>query len=177
MPQFLDGKFAMSFGNGPWYQDMLASKPGFKYAILPMPTGPGGHHGQVCWAGFGMAPTSKNKDAAWKLLKALGTDIGQKQYGQHALSSMPTIMADKTTHPFWSTFINEVKYLDPLDDLKNPYYLQCVGTPAGDQITAVLFGEEGANKDVKQLVDQVMPDLQKCLDTQGKSMPTPTPAK
>lgn len=176
MPSFLDGKFAMVI-NGPWYLDMLQGKPGFKYTILPMPTGPGGHHGAVCWAGFGLAPTSKNKDAAWLLLKALGTEMGQKQYGQHALSSMPTIMADKTSDPFWSTFIKEVQYLDPLDDLKNPYYLQCVGTPAGAEITSVLFGEEGADKDVKTLVNSVMPDLQKCMDTQGKSMPTPTPGK
>jgi multiple sugar transport system substrate-binding protein len=173
MPMYMDGKIAMVFGNGPWYLDTLEGKPGFKYSILPMPTGPGGHHDAVCWAGFGMAPTSKNKDAAWKLLKALGTEIGQKQYGQHALSSMPSIMEAHKDHPFWSTFINEVKYLDPLDDLKNPYYTLCIDSGAGQQITGVLFGEEGADKDVKELVNKVLPDLQRCLDDHGKSLPTP----
>lgn len=79
-------------------------------------------------------------------------------------------MEGKEDHPFWGTFISEAAYLAPLDDLKNPYYLQCVGNPAGQQITQVLFGEEGANIDVAELVNRVMPELQECLDTQGASM-------
>jgi multiple sugar transport system substrate-binding protein len=173
IPQYLDGKIAMVFGYGPWFLGSLEEKPGFKYAIVPMPTGPGGHHSAVCWAGFGLAPTSKNKDAAWKLLKALGTEIGQKQYGEHALSSMPAIMESKKGHPFWTTFIEEVKYLDPLDDLKNPYYTLCVDVEGGKLIPAVLFGEEGANLDVKELVNKVMPDLQRCMDEHGKMPATP----
>jgi multiple sugar transport system substrate-binding protein len=167
MPLFLEGQIAMVFGMGPWFLSMLEEQPGFEYAILPMPTGPGGKHGAVCWAGFGLSPTSEDPDSAWLLLKALGTELGQRQYGEHALSSMPAIMEGKTDHPFWGTFINEANYLDSLDDLKNPYYLQCVGTPAGERITAVLFGEEGADVDVAGLVNEVMPDLQACLDQGG----------
>ncbi|HLV37593.1 MAG TPA: sugar ABC transporter substrate-binding protein [Spirillospora sp.] len=171
MPLFLEGNIAMVFGMGPWFLSMLEEQPGFEYAILPMPTGPGGiKEGAVCWAGFGLAPTSENPDAAWLLLRALGTEIGQRHYGEHALSSMPSIMEGKEDHPFWGTFISEAAYLAPLDDLKNPYYLQCVGNPAGQQITQVLFGEEGANIDVAELVNRVMPELQECLDTQGASM-------
>lgn len=169
MPEYLSGKIAMVFGMGPWFLGMLEEQPGFEYAILPMPTGPGGKHGAVCWAGFGLSPTSENPEAAWLLLRALGTDIGQAQYGEHALSSMPAIMEGKIDHPFWGTFINEAGYLDSLDDLKNPYYLQCVGTPAGTEITAVLFGEEGADVDVEALVNEKMPEYQACMDNQGAS--------
>lgn len=166
MQAFYDGKIAMVFGMGPWYQDALQQQPGFEYVILPMPTGPGGHHEAVCWAGFGMAPTSKNKDAAWLLLKALGTDIGQKQYSQHALSAMPKYMQTKTDDPFWSTFIKEVQYLDPLDDLRNPYYLQCF-TPG---FTAEVFGEKGKGMDIAKYVnDEVLPKTQQCLDQHGKT--------
>ena len=146
MPEFLGGNIAMVFGMGPWYFGSLEEQPGFEYAILPMPTGPGGHHGQVCWAGFGMSPTTEHPEETWQVLMALGTEIGQRQYGEHALSSMPTIMEDKVDHPFWGTFLHEVEYLDALDDLKSPYYLQCVGTPAGSEITAVLFGEFGRGR-------------------------------
>lgn len=52
MPEFLAGNIAMVFGMGPWYLSTLEEQPGFEYAILPMPAGPGGHHGQVCWAGL-----------------------------------------------------------------------------------------------------------------------------
>lgn len=169
IPEFLDGKIAMIFGMGPWFLGSLEEQPGFEYAILPMPTGPGGHHGAVCWAGFGMAPTSENPDAAWLLLEALGTELGQRQYGEHALSSMPTIMESKLDHPFWGAFLHEVEYLDALDDLKNPYYLQCVGNPAGSEITAVLFGESGADVDVAALVNERMPEYQACMDAQGES--------
>jgi ABC-type glycerol-3-phosphate transport system substrate-binding protein len=164
MPEFLAGNIAMVFGMGPWYLSTLEEQPGFEYAILPMPAGPGGHHGQVCWAGFGMSPTTDTPDETWLVLKSLGTEIGQRQYGQHALSSMPTIMEDKVDHPFWGTFLNEVQYLDGLDDLKSPYYLQCVGTPAGSEITAVLFGESGADVDVASLVNERMAEYQACLD-------------
>jgi multiple sugar transport system substrate-binding protein len=168
MPEFLAGNIAMVFGMGPWFLGMMEEQPGFEYAILPMPTGPGGHHTAVCWAGFGLAPTSENPDEAWLLLRALGTEIGQQQYGEHALSSMPSIMEGKTDHPFFGTFISEAAYLDPLDDLRNPYYLQCVGTPAGQEITAVLFGEEGADVDVAALVNERMPEYQACMDNQGE---------
>ncbi len=168
MPLFLDGQIAMIFGMGPWFLSMLEEQPAFQYAILPMPTGPGGHHGAVCWAGFGLSPNSEHPDEAWLLLRALGTEIGQRHYGEHALSSMPIIMEDKTDHPFWGTFIREAEFLAPLDDLTNPYYGQCVGTPAGQQITAVLFGDEGADMDVAELVNQVTPEFQACLDNQGE---------
>jgi multiple sugar transport system substrate-binding protein len=171
MPLFYSGQVAMVFGMGPWFLGQMEEQPGFEYAILPMPHGPGGHHGAVCWAGFGLAPTSENKDEAWLLLRALGTEIGQRQYSQHALSSMPEMMEGKTDHPFWGTFIREAEFLAPLDDLKNPYYLQCVGDPAGDQITAVLLGEEGADIDVAELVNEVMPELQECMDSHGETAP------
>lgn len=167
MPQFLDGKIAMVFGMGPWFLGMMEERPGFQYAILPMPSGPQGVHMAVCWAGFGMAPNATDRDASWLLLRALGTEIGQRHYGEHALSSMPAIMEGKLDHPFWGTFIRSADYLDPLDDLTNPYYLQCVGNPAGERITGVLFGETGADIDVAALVNEVLPDLQRCLDEQG----------
>ncbi len=166
MQAFLDGQFAMVFGMGPWFLGMLEETPGFEWAILPMPEGPGGHHGAVCWAGFGLAPTSKNKDEAWLLLKALGTEIGQRHYGEHALSSMPTIMEEKTDHPFWSVFIKEAEYLDSLDDLKSQYYLQCIGD---DAFTSVIFGETGADLDIAAYMnDEVVPILQQCLDSHAE---------
>jgi ABC-type glycerol-3-phosphate transport system substrate-binding protein len=167
MPLFLDGQVAMVFGMGPWYLSMLEEQPDFEYAILPMPTGPGGKHGAVCWAGFGMAPTSQHPDEAWLLLKALGTEIGQRQYGEHALSSMPSIMESKLDHPFWATFIHEAEYLDQLDDLRSPYYLQCIGDPA---FTAVIFGDDGADLDIaKYMNETVVPELQTCLEAQGQT--------
>ncbi len=168
MPLFLDGDIAMVFGMGPWFLGMLEEQPDFDYAVLPMPHGPGGHHGAVCWAGFAMSPTAENPDEAWLFLRALGTEIGQQHYGEHALSAMPSVMEGKEDHPFWGTFMAEAGFLDSLDDLKSPYYLQCVGDPAGEQITAVLFGEEGADVDVEELVNEVMVQLQQCVDQQGE---------
>src|SRR5436190_17374641 len=124
-----------------------------------MPTGPGWHHGAVAWAGFGIAANTKHPREAWLLVKALGTEVGQRHYSEHALSSMPSMMTSKTDHIFWSTFLKEIDYLDPLDDLKNPYYLDCVGVPAGDKINGVLFSVEGATTNIKELIDSVMPTM------------------
>jgi multiple sugar transport system substrate-binding protein len=163
MQAFYDGQLAMVFGMGPWFLGQMEEQPDFEYAILPMPTGPGGHHGAVCWAGFGLAPTSDNKDSAWLFLKALGTEIGQRHYSEHALSSMPVFMEEKADHPFWSTFIKEAEYLDSLDDLKSPYYLLCVGEPA-TWYTAIM-GEAGKDMDIAAYInDEVLPQLEQCLE-------------
>ena len=96
-------------------------------------------------------------------MKALGTEIGQRQYSEHALSSMPAMMEGKTDDPFWSTFIKEVDYLDSLDDLKSPYYLQCIGDPA---FTSVIFGADGADMDIADYMNNtVVPELDQCLQT------------
>ena len=166
MPIFLEGEIAMVFGMGPWFLGMLEEQPDFEYAILPMPDGPGGHHGAVCWAGFAMSPNSERPDEAWLLLRALGTEIGQTHYGEHALSAMPAITEDKIEHPFWDTFINEIEHLDSLDDLKNPYYLMCADEHAGPFLET-LFGEEGADIDVEEVTNEVMDEFQQCLDQQG----------
>ncbi len=42
----------------------------------------------------------------------------------------------------------------------------------GDRVTAVLFGEEGADLDAAELVNEVLPDLQTCLDTHGETPAT-----
>ncbi len=163
MQAFYDGQFAMVFGMGPWFLGQMEEQPGFEYAILPMPTGPGGHRGAVCWAGFGMSPNSDDKDATWLLLKALGTEIGQTHYSEHALSAMPAMMEGKLDHPFWATFVNEAEYLDPLDDLKSPYYLQCIGEPAAWYTS--IFSEESADMDIAAYMNgDVVPTLQECLD-------------
>ena len=87
MQAFYDGQIAMVVRHGSLVpRRQLEEQPDFEYAILPMPTGPGGHHGAVCWAGFGLSPTSENKDAAWLFLKSLGTEIGQRHYSEFALS-------------------------------------------------------------------------------------------
>lgn len=163
MQAFYDGQTAMVFGMGPWFLGQLEEQPDFEYAILPMPTGPGGHRGAVCWAGFGLAPTSQNKDAAWLFLKSLGTEIGQRHYSEHALSAMPAMMEGKMDHPFWSTFIKEAEYLDALDDLKSPYYLQCIGEPA--TWYTQIFSEASADLDIAAYMNnEVLPQLQQCLD-------------
>lgn len=165
MQALYDGQVAMVFGYGPWFLGQMEAQPDFEYAILPMPSGPGGHHGAVCWAGFGLAPTSENKEAAWLLLKALGTEIGQRQYSEHALTSMPQFMEveEKTDHPFWATFIKEAGYLADLDDLKNPYYAQCLDAENG--FTAVVLSEASADMDIAAYInEEILPQAQACLD-------------
>jgi len=166
MPLYLEGDIAMVFGMGPWFLGMLEEQPDFEYAILPMPHGPGGHHGAVCWAGFTMSPTSEHPDEAWLLLRALGTEIGQTHYSEHALSAMPAMVESKIGHPFYSTFIDAIDYLDPLDDLTNQYYLLCADEHAGPFLET-LFGDEGADVDVEEMTNEVMLAFQDCLDQGG----------
>ncbi len=160
---FQDGKLAMWFGMGPWFLSALEETPDLDWAIVPFPAGPeGGRGSAVCWAGFGIYPDTEHPDEAWLLLRELGTEPGQLSYGEHALSSMPSVTGDKADHPFWGTFIEEAQYLQPIDDHKTMFYDRCVVQPMQDVVDQI-FGEGGADADVQALLDDLAAETDECL--------------
>ena len=76
---FLDGKIAMGATfHGPWWQDVMNETPNLKWAVVPVPAGPGGHKSVLMWLGWGISGQTEHPDEAWKLLKWLTTEPGQR---------------------------------------------------------------------------------------------------
>ncbi len=75
--RFTAGDAAMMV-TGPWSLINLKSKVDFTIGIAPLPAGTAGSISLSAGSGFGIATTSKNKDAAWKAIQVLtGPDAEQ----------------------------------------------------------------------------------------------------
>ena len=162
---FSQGKIAIA-GNfwGPWYQDTFNQVKGLNWTVVPLPTGPGGHHAAIMWMGWGINAKSKHPDQAWQLLKWLTTDPGQTVFALKALtgdkSVAKTLQLD--TDPFWGVFLREVPYQDNLDDMTTPFYTTCVDIPAG-KLLGKMFQDTAPLMNIKSELDKLAASADKCL--------------
>jgi multiple sugar transport system substrate-binding protein len=164
---FSDGKLAISGSFwGPWYQDTFNKAPNLQWQAVPLPTGPGGHHGAIMWMGWGISSTSKHPAEAWQLLKWLTTAPGQQVFALKALTgdikTAQTLPALKD--PYFATFLAEAKYQDQLDDMLSPFYTTCVDTNAS-KLMGKVFQDGGDKLDLKVELDTLAATADKCLST------------
>lgn len=168
---FQDGKIAMGVTfHGPWWQDTFNQTPNLKWGVVPVPAGPGGHKSVLMWLGWGISGQSQHPDEAWKLLKWLTTEPGQRVFALKALSANPVVSQEmqRESDPYWGVFINETKFLGPLEELKSPYYSPCISTPASDMMKRLL-SDGGDTLDVKAELDTLATNADKCIASGGKS--------
>lgn len=149
---------------GPWHFGSYSENPDLNWSVSPLPTGPAGHKGVICWSGFGINRNTEHPDEAWQLLKFLGTAPGQRIYAGHAMSSMPTIMEETgvATDPLFEPFIAEADYLHPLDDMKGAKWTECVEGGLAD-IMLLLHSDEGADVDPQAELDALAESADACL--------------
>jgi multiple sugar transport system substrate-binding protein len=164
---FSDGKLAISGSYwGPWFQDTFNKAPDLKWQAVPLPTGPGGHHGAIMWMGWGISSTSKHPAEAWELLKWLTTEPGQQVFALKALTgdikTATTLPALKD--PYWAIFLAEAPYQDQLDDMLTPFYTTCVDINAS-KLMGKVFQDTGANLDLKAELDNLAKIADECLAT------------
>ena len=162
---FSQGKIAIA-GNfwGPWYQDTFNQVPGLHWAVVPLPTGPGGHHAAIMWMGWGISSKSQHPDQAWQLLKWLTTDPGQEVFALKALTGDKTVAKSLQldTNPFWGVFLREVPYQDHLDDMNTPFYTTCVDIPAG-KLLGKMFQDSAVLLNIKSELDKLAASADQCL--------------
>jgi len=138
---FQDGKIAIGVTfHGPWWQDVFNDTPNLDWGVVPIPSGPAGHHSAVMWMGWGINAKSEHPEEAWLLLKWLTTEPGQRVFALKALSADRTVSEElqRVDDPYWGVYVAEAEYLDQLDEQLNPNYGACVFTPAGSLLTRVL---------------------------------------
>lgn len=167
---FQDGKIAMGMTfHGPWWQDVLNETPNLEWSVVPVPAGPGGHKSVLMWLGWGISGQTQHPDEAWKLLKWLTTEPGQRVFALKALSGNPVVSQEmqRESDPYWGVFIAETDYLGPLEELRTPYYSTCVSTPAADLMKRLL-ADGGDALDIQAELDTLVADADKCIAEEGK---------
>ena len=151
---------------GPWYQDTFNKAANLQWQAVPLPTGPGGHHGAIMWMGWGISSSSKHPAEAWQLLKWLTTTPGQQVFALKALTgdikTATTLPALKD--PYWAVFLNEAKYQDQLDDMLTPFYTTCVDINAS-KLMGKVFQTGGDKLNLKTELDNLAATADKCLNT------------
>ncbi|MCA9908804.1 MAG: sugar ABC transporter substrate-binding protein [Anaerolineae bacterium] len=167
---FQDGVIAMGITyHGPWWQDVLNETPNLSWTVAPVPAGPGGHHSVLMWLGWGISGQSEHPAEAWKLLKWLTTEPGQRVFALKALSGNPVVSQEmqRDTDPYWGVYIAETNYLGPLEELRSPYYSPCVATPAGDLMKRLL-ADGGDQIDIAAELDTLVADADQCIANGGQ---------
>ncbi|MGE5221600.1 MAG: extracellular solute-binding protein, partial [Omnitrophica WOR_2 bacterium] len=164
---FSKGQLAISGSYwGPWYQDTFNKAPDLKWTVVPLPTGPGGHHAAIMWMGWGINSKSTHPDEAWQLLKWLTTEPGQQVFALKAMTgdikTANTLPALKD--PYWDVFMKEAPFQDQLDDMLTPFYTTCVDINAS-KLMGKVFQDSGANLDIKAELDKLAATADQCLST------------
>lgn len=182
---FQDGKVAIGVTyHGPWWQDVFNATPGLQWGVVPLPAGPNGtHESAVMWMGWGLNAATKHPEEAWKLLKYLTTEPGQRVFALKALSAVKSVSQDmqRVDDPYWGVFIEEGNHLGALDEQKNPYYGPCVFNPSQDLVTRVL-SDGGDSIDIKAELDKLAASADQCLAEAAESgvmsmVPSPAPSE
>jgi multiple sugar transport system substrate-binding protein len=162
---FTGGTLAiLSSYHGPWWQDVFNEAPDLSWAVVPLPTGPGGHEAAIMWMGWGINVNSENPEEAWQLLKWLTTEPGQRVFALKALTGHIGSAEElqKEDDPYWSVFLAEVPYQGRLDDMTTPFYTTCVDIPASE-LMGKLFQEGGAEMDIQAELDAFVAEADQCL--------------
>lgn len=149
---------------GPWFQDTFNMAENLKWAVVPLPTGPGGHEAAIMWMGWGINSNCATPDEAWQLLKWLTTDPGQRVFALKALTGDKSVADElqQANDPYWSVFLAEVPFQGRLDDMTTPFYTTCVDIPASE-LMGKIFQDEGASLDIQAELDTLAANADKCL--------------
>jgi multiple sugar transport system substrate-binding protein len=160
---FAANQAAMRGPTGPWMLTGYSENPDLSYTTVPMPSGEAGQKSVICWSGFAVNEQSENAEAAYKLVKYIATK-GQEILVDHGMTA-DVALAESTgreNDPLWASFMNEVPNLQPLDDLKTAYWVECVNTPLSKLLESIQ-GPDGAGVDIQAELDAMATEADTCL--------------
>ncbi len=165
---FEQGKLAMvgAFW-GPWYEEAFNATPNLKWAVVPLPSGPGGHKGVIMWLGWSINPKTAHPRQAWELLKWLTTEPGQRVFARRALTQIKSLAAEqqRINDPFWGIFLAETAHVDTLDDTTHPRFYECVADGPTTELLYKTWEPGGDQLDLPAELDQLAAQADQCLAT------------
>ena len=160
---FNAGQVAIRGPHGPWQLTGYTENPDLNFATVPTPAGPGGRFSVICWAGFAVNKNTPHPQEAYELVKYFAT-VGQNTFVDHALTANIALSdaSGRDQDPLWSSFVNEIPNLHPLDDLKTAHWVECINTPVSNLMQAIQ-GPDGAGIDVATELNSIAADADTCL--------------
>lgn len=141
---FASGKAAMNM-TGIWPSLGASGYPhtlNFHWGVAPLPLGPGSKHvNTICWAGFAMSKTAKNKPLAWGLIKTMAGPPGDNVWG--TANGLPALRSVADKHKVWKnpitgTFLKEVRFTELPSDINGPAAPQAVSDTLSEGLTLLL---------------------------------------
>jgi multiple sugar transport system substrate-binding protein len=162
---FAAGKSAIKLNYGPWQLAVYQSNPDLKFTIVPLPTGPAGHKGATCWAGYGVFSGTKHPREAYLVLREIGTEPGLRVHSERGLASMPSVDEEmgKATDPYWSQFIKELPYAQAPEEFRNGRFMECIAQPLTAQVLDKMVAEDGGDFDLRPALAAVAKEADACL--------------
>ena len=133
---FGKGQFAMVFEGGwliPYLHDQF---PNTKYGVALPPKGPGGEGNLIFTVAWGMSKTTKNPDAAWKVINYLTGADAQKQVLESGFA-LPSRIALKDSDYFKNN-LNSAVIFDGASHGARPFFWGAVGSDVNDQMGKAL---------------------------------------
>ena len=150
---------------GPWFQETLDATPDLEWAVLPLPGGAAGHKGVIMWMGWGINAKTAHPQEAWKLLKWLTTEPGQRPFARRALTQYKPLAVElqRINDPFWGVFLAETEYVDRLDDATHARFFSCVSTGPTADLLYRIWQPGGEQIDLQARLDQLAAEADQCL--------------
>jgi multiple sugar transport system substrate-binding protein len=138
-------KVAFAF-EGNWMFPTMASFPGVQFTTAPMPMGK--QHGNLAFTvSYAMAKDSKNKPAAWELLKYLVGRVGMQQWVSLGLA-LPT-RKDVHAVPGRGAFLRYPSSVHGWG--AQPGFRHIWNDVANNELTAVIAGKESVNSMLQKI--------------------------
>jgi multiple sugar transport system substrate-binding protein len=162
---FAGGLSAIKLNWGPWNQTQYQSTPNLKLAVVPLPTGPAGHKGATCWAGYGVYAGTKHPLEAYLVLREIGTEPGLIAHASTDLASMPSVdeQMGKSTDPYWSQFVKEIPFAQPPEEFRNSKFTECINTPLTSEVLDKIVADDGGSFDIHSALTTLAKQADACL--------------
>jgi multiple sugar transport system substrate-binding protein len=109
--EFDAGKAAMRIF-GYWPKSGMLTNPNLDLGVVGVPAG-AKRANVLFWGGFGITAASKNKDAAWRLLKFYTSARAAEVWKNWALPAVKSVADDAGFDPLNKVFVNELNFVAP----------------------------------------------------------------
>jgi multiple sugar transport system substrate-binding protein len=149
---FASGKVAMEL-NGRWPIENYLKNPELKFGTVSLPAGPKGGGNVIFYGGWGIYEKSKNKDAAWDVIKFMSSKGGAETFGDFAFVGYKPVAEAKgqPTDPNFKAFMDDMKNIKIVPEFLDPDYPK-TGQPPFKQVLEKLL--LSGNVDIQKTLDE-----------------------
>lgn len=149
---FAAGKVAMSM-DGRWQIETYKKDPNLKFGSVTLPVGPKGPANVVFYGGWGIYSKSKNKEAAWEVLKFISGPEGARVFADYGFSAHKLVAEEKgqMTDPNYKAFIDDMPNNKPTPQYSDPLYTKTGLPPMQQVIEKILLpGDVDVKKELNE---------------------------